>query len=344
MSEDWKTQAQNCLAAARRSAAWLQSQQTEDGGWRGFEDPPADAYYKVVWAFNLLGESLAAERAVDYVRRRILQADGDVLPRAAMAHRDIHYQYCNGWLTIGAHKQGRYDVAGPALRFLLSQQNPAHGGFYSLRAEPGQQQRCDTMSSGIGGLAALVCGQMDAARRTADFFERHIGMQPAPDKRFYITVGTDGRLVTEFPDAEARWRVIDTGQKDQCWYAAGLPFAFAALLYRTTGEKRYADLAGWLFDFQSRCVNPWDGGSSGKAAWGCSILYHLTGDTRYRDIAMHIAGNILANQFPDGGIVWGGPSSYGTEGVVQLSPKEIDHTAEFTIWLTLTASNLLARG
>ena len=344
MSTDWQVRAQGCVEAARRSAAWLLGQQTADGGWRSLENPPADAYYKVGWAFSLLGEATAAERCLDYVRQHFLQGDGDFLPRAGLWHREVHYQYINGWTTIGAQKQGRHDVAGPGMRFLLSQQDPTHGGFYSVRAEPGHRPRTDTMSTGIGGLACLATGQIAAARRAAGFFERLIEMQPAPAAKFYITVEADGRPVTQFPDDEARWRVMDTQQKDQVWYAAGLPFAFAVLLHQATGEKRHADLAGWLFDFQSRCVNAWDGGSSGKAAWGCSMLYHQTGETRYRDIALHIAGNIMANQFPDGRIVWGGPASYGPDQAAPLAPKDFDHTAEFTIWLALTGSNLLASG
>jgi len=344
MATDWSVHAQECVEAAHRSAAWLLSRQKPNGGWRGLENPPVDAYYKVGWAFNLLGEATAAERALDYVRQHFLQSDGDFMPRVALWHREVHYQYANGWLTIGAQQMGRYDIAQPASRFLLSQQDPVHGGFYSLRTESGQKQRADTMSTGIGGLACLATGQIEAARRAAGFFENLIKAQPAPGERFYITVQPDGQLVSQFPEDEARWRVVDATQKDQVWYAAGLPFAFAVLLYQATGAKRYLDLAGWLFDFQSRCVNPWDGGSSGKAAWGCSMLYHLTGQARYRDIALHIAGNIMASQFSDGRIVWGGPASYGPEQAGQLAPKDFDHTAEFTVWLTLTGSNLLARG
>jgi hypothetical protein len=168
------------------------------------------------------------------------------------------------------------------------------------------------MSSGISGIACLATGQTDAAEKLAGCFERLIEMQPAPKKRFYTTLEVNGRLGTEFPDEEAFWRVIDTQQKDQCWYAVGLPFTFAVLLHQATGKERYAQLAEWFFEFQSRCVDPWDGGSSGKAAWGCSVLYRVTGEPRYRDAALHVARNYMACQTSDGWFNWGGQQTTGS--------------------------------
>jgi hypothetical protein len=205
------------------------------------------------------------------------------------------------------------------------------------------------MSSGISGIACLATGQMDAARKLAGYFQRIADLQPEPKTKFYLTIEANGRLGTEFPSEEAFWRVIDTKQKDQCWYAVGLPFTFATLLHQATGEKRYADLAKWYFDFQSRCVNPWDGGSSGKAGWGCSMLYRITGEERYRDIALQVARNQINSQLPDGSFQWktpgqgyGGAAPSAQQGR-KLTNDDFDITSEFVVWLSLIGSNLLAR-
>ncbi len=338
-----------CLETARRGVEWLLSQQSPDGSWKPLDKAPIDAYYKAAWAFNITGESTAAERVLNYVKQNLLQPDGDLLPRNDPWYINVHYQYSNGWVVTGAQKQGRYDISMPALKFLLTQQDSSHGGFYSQRANVGEKKRSDTMSSGISGIACLATGQMDAARKLASYFQRIIELQPEPKTQFYLTVEADGRLGTEFSSEEAFWRVIDSEQKDQCWYAVGLPFTFATLLQQVTGEKRYADLAKWFFDFQSRCVNPWDGGSSGKAGWGCSMLYRITGEERYRDIALQVANNQMNCQLPDGSFQWKTPGQAGYGATApsgqqrKLTNDDFDITCEFVVWLSLIGSNLLAR-
>jgi hypothetical protein len=326
--------------------AWLLTQQRDDGGWKALDDAPVDAFYKAGWAFNLLGEAAAAERVLDYVKAHFLQPNGDFLPRGNPWHVDVHYQYANGWFVIGAQKHGRYDVARPGLEFLLTQQDPDHGGFYSHRST-GQKQRSDTMSTGISGIACLAAGQMGRAKQVANCLERMIDMQPAPKERFYTTIESNGELGTDFPDEEAFWRVVDTGEADQCWYAVGLPFTFAFLMHAATEDARYADLMRWFLEFQERCVNPWDGGSSGKAAWGCSMLYRTTGEERYRDIALRVARSYMNRQGTDGYFIRGGQDAYGQEkdGGEKPSfvPGDFDGNAELVVWLALIGSNLLAR-
>ena len=332
-----------CVESARRGADWLLGQQGPDGGWTGLPDAPIDAYYKAGWAFGLLGEAAAAERVFDYVKRHLQGGDGDFLPRSNDWFVNVHYQYPNGWCAIGAQKLGRYDVAFPALRFLLTQQDPNHGGFYGQRASAGQRRRSDTMSSGIAGIACLAAGHIEAAEKLAGYFERMIEMQPAPEARFYSTLEPDGSLGTRFGDDES-WRVVDTAKPNQVWYSVGLPFSFAILMHQATGDERYARLAQWFFDFQCRCVNPWDGGSSGKAGWGCSMLYRITGDARYREIALRVAQFQKNWQLPDGSFRRGGPAAYGgAEGERALTNGDMDLAAEFTVWLALIGSNLLAR-
>lgn len=346
---DYASSAEGCLESARRGADWLQSQQAPDGSWSALQNAPIDAYYKAAWAFNITGRSVATERTINYVKRNLLRPDGDLLPRNDQWYINVHYQYQNAWVTIGSQKQGRYDIAAPALRFLLTQQDKSHGGFYSQRSNNGERKRSDTMSSGISGIACLASGQLEAAQRLAGYFEKMVEWQPEPKSKFYLTVDERGRLATSFPNDEAEWRVVDAKQKDQCWYAVGLPFTFAILLNQSTGEKRYAELAKWYLDFQLRCVNPWDGGSSGKAGWGCSMLYRSTGEERYREISLRVAKNEMNSQLPDGSFQWRAPEQQGgyddtTPGVKRnLTSGDFDVTSEFVVWLSLIGSNLLAR-
>lgn len=332
-----------CLQAAGDSLAWLLSQQQQDGCWKALDDPPIGAFYKGAWALELMGEAAAGQRSLNYVQEHLFASDGDFRPRAHLWFKEVHHLYANAYVVIGAQKLERYEIASPALQFTLSQQDPRHGGFYSMKTAPGDAKRSDTMSTGICGIACLVTGEIEAAQRAAGCFRHMIDMQPSPEERFYTTIEADGQLGTDFPDDQTFWRVVDTAEEDQCWYTLGLPFVLSILLHQATGDEEYADLARWFFDFQSRCVNPWDGSSSGKAAWGCSMLYRLTGEERYRDIALHVAQNIVDCQTPGGWFDLGRGTGY-TEGEQhEFGPGDFDLAAEYTLWLGLVGSNLLAR-
>jgi hypothetical protein len=166
--------------------------------------------------------------------------------------------------------------------------------------------------------------------------------QPAPGERFYATLDAEGRLVTHFPPEVAEWRVVQAGQSKQRWFAVGLPFAFAILLHESTHERRFSELTDWLFAFQLRGAEPWDVPSSGKAGWGCSMLYRATGEAQYREIALRVARQIMGYQTPAGYFLIGSGPAGPSEPAV-YAPFIYDVTAEFALWLSLIAANVLAR-
>jgi hypothetical protein len=324
---------------------WLVEHQNPDGSWIGLRDPKTDAFYKGSWALLMTGQPAAAQRSLNYAQRHFLTADGDFLPRGHIWHYEVHYLYANAYFIIGSMAAGRYEIGMPAVQFMLTQQDAEHGGFYTRRTAAGNRNLTDTMSAGAAGVACLAAGQLDAARRVADYLAHIAELQPAPQERFFTTIEADGQLGTGVQDEEeAWWRIIETQTEDQCWYAVGLPFAFLVQMAEAAGPagSRYRELAQWYFDFQLRCVNPWDGGSSGKAGWGCAMLYRITGETRYRDIAFHIANMIASKQNADGS--WGtSTEGYGTGEQSELNNGELDGIAESTLWLALISSNILAR-
>ena len=124
--------ARACLEAAEDSLNWLLSQQKDDGGWKSLEKPPIDAFYKVAWPLALMGESGAAHRTLNYVEEHLFDEDGDFSPRAHPWFKEVHHLYANAYVVIEAQKLERYEIARPALGFVLSQQDARHGGFYSV--------------------------------------------------------------------------------------------------------------------------------------------------------------------------------------------------------------------
>jgi hypothetical protein len=322
---------------------WLLEQQNPDGSWNGLNHPMVDAFYKGGWALAATGQLPAAQRSLSYAKSHFMMDDGDFLPRGHPWHIKVHYLYANAYFIVGSMICARYDIARPAVSFMLTQQDPDHGGFYTRRVKAGQKEISDTMSTGAAGIACLAAGDMDAAKRAADYFSRIVELQPASGERFYTTLEVDGRLGTEMQtEDEAFWRMIDTKIDDQCWYAVGLPFAFLIQMAEATGQSRYLELAYWYFAFQEKCVNPWDGGSSGKAGWANAMLYRITGNQRYRDIAFHVADMIVSKQNPKGSWISSGPGN--NEGEEQeLTNASFDLNAEYTLWLALISSNILAR-
>ena len=195
-----------CLAAAARGTAWLLDQQTAAGSWRQLEAEVFDAYYKGGWALAVSGQPAAAHRLLTHVQRTFLTPEGDFEPRAALLHTDIARLYASSYVILAAQKLDRYEIAAPAARYLLSQQAPDHGGFYSGKTAAGGRGRSDSMSTAMSGVALLAAGQTERAARAGDCLLRMVEMQPATD-RFFTTLDAAGRLEVAFPPEAAVWRV-----------------------------------------------------------------------------------------------------------------------------------------
>jgi hypothetical protein len=328
-------------ACAVKGAGWLAAQQAPDGRWRPLKQPCADAYYKGTWSLSLLGYATQAQRCLSYSVERLLQPDGDVLPRKHLWHREIHYLYANAYFVIGAARLGRYEVLRPTLQFLLSLQQPTSGGFASQPSVENGAVCCDSMSTAAAGLAALAAGRIDAACCAARWLRDLVKAQPQPQTRFLCSTNAEGQPVATFPTQDASWREVRTDQPAQTWYAVGLPFAFLVKLHQATGQRAHLELARWFFDFQERCVDAWTGPSSGKAGWGCAELYRMTGETRYREVALQVGAYIANVQDACG--AWNAEIGQPIGATHTWIPQDFDTTAEFVLWLGEIASNLMAR-
>ena len=338
-----------CLAAAQRGLTWLLDQQTTVGNWRQLESEVFDAYYKGGWALAVSGQPAAAHRLLTHVQRTFFTPEGDFEPRAAPLHIDIARLYSSSYAVLAAQKLDRYEIAAPAVRYLLSQQDPEHGGFYSCKTPAGEKSRSDSMSTAMSGVALLAAGQTERAILAGECLIRMVEMQPVVQPavqpaagRFFTTLDAAGRLEVTFPPEVAVWRVVEAGQTGQRWFAVGLPFAFAVLLHQATGEPRFKHLADELFAFQSSGLEPWDVPSSGKAGWACSMLYRITGEAGYRDIALRVARQVMGYQTAAGWFTIGPRPEPADGEPAVFAPSIYDVTAEFVLWLTLIAANVAA--
>lgn len=333
--------ARQCWEGALAGSEWLAAQQRPDGSWAGLPDAHLAAFYKGAWAFVVTGRPVAAQRLLNYVQRQFATVEGDFVPRVVRPHQVVHYLYINAYLVIGSWLAGRYELAVPSLDFLIGQQDALSGGFRSWPGTPDRSAGTDTITTASAGAACLAGGRLEAARGAAEYLAQIADRQPEPATRFYAALLADGRLDTRPAADDLWWRVVETGAPNQCWYALGFPFAFLILAHQALGDTRYHTLALWYFDQMARCVGPWDGPSSGKAGWGCAMLYRLTGEARFRDIALHIGARILASQEADGH--WIMARVKGLPVSEALDSSDFDVTAEYSLWLSLIATHILAR-
>lgn len=334
--------AKQCWEHALAGSAWLLRHQRPDGSWEELPDPQLGAFYKGSWAFALTGQPKAAHRLLNYVHARYMTPDGDFAPRTALIHQVAHYLYINAYFIIGSMAVGRYEIAMPALRFLAAQQDVRSGGFFSIPTPPGTPGGTDTISTSAAGVACLSAGHLEAACRAGDYLADILEQQSTTSAYFYTALTPDGVLDTAASESEVRWwRVIDLHAPDQCWYALGLPFAFLVLLRQASERTVYCTVAERYCALLERCVNAWEGPSSGKAAWGCAMLYRITGQARYRELALQVARYIIGHQEADGH--WILARVRGMPVATVLDSVDFDVTAEYTLWLGLIASHILAR-
>ena len=122
--------------ARDRGCAHLLAYQHPDGS---FGNPALGAieYYKVPAAFQVCGQTNAANRLCAWIRQHGMTADGDFGPRPQQGSRyaDLHaeyaYIYYSSWVIIGAHRLGQFDLSQRGMDFLLDFWDAESGGFYS---------------------------------------------------------------------------------------------------------------------------------------------------------------------------------------------------------------------
>lgn len=323
--------------AIDRAVEWLLAQQSSDGSFE-----PLDAglycYYKSPMALACRGEVEAGVRLTSWIKANALTEQGDLGGRYGRGLMAFNATYPNAWVTCGAHRLGMYDVSYPAIRHLLTLQDPDTGGFYRVRPDtrpegepspagvytggivPGGQ---DLLCASMAGLACLATGHVDQAVKAGAFLDRMYNIQPAPSERVY-TQARNGELITEFPADQAVAFVIDGRETGQNYFQVGIAAAFLARLYQATGTTHYLDLAKSYLDLTDHFgPDRYSVGKSGKVGWGAAYVYRLTGEERYLSIALAVTEALIKLQGTSGSWVESAPQA-----------TRIEVTSEFITLLT----------
>ena len=309
--------------ARDRGCAYLLERQREDGS---FADPDISAveYYKVPLAFQVCGETNAANRLLNWVRRHGLTPDGDIMPRPDEALDEYFYAYYNSWIIIGAQRLGQFDLAEQGMEFLMGFWDPEGGGFYSSLTEREDDTKQDLWVVAGCGRAALYTGRTDVARGVGVWMDRMMRGQPNYPKQMYTVYSRAEGLITEpDPEDDMRYVLSNDAERDQFFFHPGIAGGFLAGLYEATGEEAWLDLAKEYVRFAEGATDYLLRlQRAGKVAWATSVLYTITGEQKYRDMATRIGDNIIERQADEG--YW--------HSIKEDKPSN-DATAEMVIWL-----------
>ncbi len=285
--------------------------------------PDVSAHYKTPYLYAATGERRGARQRLELIIERYLQPDGDFRTHpdapgwpqepAGPANR---YVYADAWLVMGFQRLGFYGVARKGLEFLLRFQDPGLGGFHS-RFDPAtgqiEERYLDVSSTSVAGLALLACGQFADAVRAGNFVLRVLDSQPDWDRHYFTSWDTQCGLMTDvFGDDDIgalRGRKqfcvsADSDAAREPTWMMGLAMTFLSKLFDTTGDSRFLEGAGKLFDFFHRMDEArWENPASCKIMWGSAELYRLTGELRYFQTAKRILDFFCTSQCEWGGWV-----------------------------------------
>lgn len=328
-------------ATARNGTGFLESRQNGQGWMLDEKGKPSEniaCYYKTLWAFASAGTLRRANAVADILKGTFLKKSGDFgTPEQRKGEEWFewrYYTYPNVWIVIGGQKIGRFDLSIPGSEFLARYQDPKSGGFCNERPFPKGSGIEDSISTSSCGNAMLYAGRVAEARRAGDFLVRLLKMQPEIEKRFYAAYdGRSGKLIEQFGEADALYRVIETDVKEQFYFMAGLPIALLAKLYLATGEKRYLNASLEYYEFTARCSDlAYHYPASGKSGFAAAILARITKREDIADAARRQLDFYAKTQAKSG--AWEsfpGLKLYGDGTVFPIS-GQIDITAEFTVW------------
>jgi hypothetical protein len=302
-----------------RGGQYLLRQLHDDGS---FGDGTVGDYYKVPAAFQVCGETNAANRLCAWIRKVGMSPDGDFRHRSEFTS-GYFYAYFNVWVILGAQRLGQFDLAQRGMDFLMDFYDEESGGFYSSRTEREPTTKQDLWVTSGCGQAALYTSRLDVARGVGRWMLRMMDQQPNyPEVMYTVSTQRSGLITQADPQDPIRYVLVNATEGDQYFFHPGIAGGFLARLYQATGEDQWLDLARQYMRFAETATdNLFWLLRAGKVGWAASVLYGLTGEQKYLDMAVKVGDNILAQQPDDGS--W----SFGSD-----EPSN-DVTAEMVVWL-----------
>ncbi len=319
--------------ARMRGIGYVSRQQREDGAIGDPEKAGLGPYYKALWAFAAAGRPEEGNRLASWVARELLTDEGDFAGPARGTLFDTSYAYPNAWLTIGAHKLGRYDISRRAIEFLFLLQHET-GGFRIKRDDEDAPQ--DILNSAQAGNACLVTGHLQQAKAVGRFLRTVWEAQPHPDRELFFVYKPGLGLRTEFPDERQKLHSVRVDRPRQSYFNIGIAAAFLARLHLATGDASWSALGRQYLQIALHVLDEmYETAQVGKVGWGAALIYQTTGDEEMRRLAERVGEALLSQQTETGG--WDNTGGYVNEAI------RTEVTCEFVVLLDEMIGGLSAR-
>jgi hypothetical protein len=326
--------------AARRRAVGFLLQQMNDDGSIG---PVAEGiyYYRVPWAFAVSGETGAAMRVLEWVRRHMLTPEGEVAGRASPnngANRTAN-TYAETCLAYGAHLLRQYDVAQRAMRFALRYQDPETGGVWMDRERTGPDGPQLLYLTAQLGMSALLTGHVAAAISAGRWLTRLLAAQPEFPLRLYTVWTRAGGLATRVPTGPERRHYLNESQEvEQYHYNGGIAAALLGRLYLYTSDPAWLEAARAYQHFSMASTErQFETKQVCKSAWGGGLLATITREPQYLEWEVRLGDWFTFEQCSDG--------SWTNTPYLDPNPglkSKISITAEFIVHLDTIIGALAA--
>lgn len=327
--------------ACRRGTDWLLNLMNQDGSIGPAEE--GLFYYRVPWAFALVGEIAAAGRKLDWIDQRMLSPEGafeGVSPRGAFESR--YGSYPLACLIVGATLQQRLDIVYRGVPRLLSWQDPESGGFYNNRREMTPTGEQDLFPTAQAGMTLLLAGQVEAACRAGAWFKRLWDLQPDVENQLYAVFSPARGLVTDYPADQA---AIYLTKKDDPWqhhFNGGIAAAFLTKLFMATGETQWLDCARVYQEFSMTTDEcQFRSMQTCKSGWGSGLLYVATRENCYREWTTQLGDWFVQNQCEDGH--WENTKFWTPHptlaGNIAVTAEFVMHVAHIISHLAVSADN-----
>jgi hypothetical protein len=286
--------------ACRKGTAWLLRHMNPDGSIGPVEERLY--YYRVPWAFALVGEITAASRVLDWIHQNMFTGEGAFEGVSPLGSFDYLYgSYPVACLIVGATLLRRFDIVYPGTRHLRTWQDADSGGFFNDRQNKTDSGEQEIFPTSQGGMTLLVAGQLDAAVKAGEWMKRLWQLQPDAAHQLYYVYSPAKGLVLDYSPEQQRHYVTLKNQPWQHHYNGGIAAAFLTKLHMATGDGEWLDLAREYQAF-SMTSDPCQFQSMQvcKSGWGAGLLYTATREEAYRNWTARMGDWFVENQQSDG--------------------------------------------
>lgn len=317
------------VKSGQRAIDWL-CRRIDASGSFGEESETFFAYYKAPLAYATAGRVIEAERAIHFIAGKFFPGgrfrEGEVYRAATTSPA-----YRLAWLALGANAVGAHDLAVRLVDLLLEGQDPATGAIGYCTGEGGELDELTAGTTSAGVTALIALGRIEPAIRGGRFIARLFADQPVGTDTLVLRRDPAGPLAARPASTKPVSWCIALAEPGQIYWCLGYALTVFGKLYMVTRDSEWLDHAQGVYDWISRChPNVFANITSGKIAWGGSVVYHASRQIQYAELAERVGRWFLDVQTADG--AWVRLPQY-TSLAEQPMPVSLDTTLERSFFM-----------